>query len=515
MISSCEISYNIATSGGGLYFGDYHTSISISNTIIFENLGVYGGGVYIGFLSKGVRITDGTIISSNYASVEGGGLTVSADDILVSDSYFIGNIAGSASGIYSESINVQLDYSVFLRNIGGKSGSFGGVMLNGAVSVVINRCIFTKSAADLGGALVFKNSVGCSLINSKFEDNTNFALGGGGVMIIASTVNITNCTFLKNLATRNGGAIYISNSENISIEKCVFDKNEVETGSGSALWLEGTSANITMNHFSGNLALKGGGTLFWRATTMDEPPWVTRDNIFVDSNRALYGSTVATEATYLHPDTSNVYNITDYTEYTLPIVVHVKDFYGEVVRSEMSSFIFASVLSSVQCFKSEGYVSGGFIEPFRNGVANFSSLLAFCDPGYSMRVDMSAQVSGNFFQTSVTLSFRECVTGEYYAESICRFCEDGTYSITDPSTTSLEELGQNQVCKECPKGTKSCYGSFIELDSGHWRISEEATTILPCPFQGSCGGGAGTGNALCTDGYEGIATYVFFARCHA
>ncbi|CAN0440476.1 unnamed protein product, partial [Ectocarpus fasciculatus] len=80
----------------------------------------------------------------------------------------------------------------------------------------------------------------------------------------------------------------------------------------------------------------------------------------------------------------------------------------------------------------------------------------------------------------ITLFFRECVRGEYFGDSICIPCEDGTYSLTDPSTSDLGELGQQQVCQSCPNGASRCYGDTIDLNDGFWRVSDLATTTLSC-----------------------------------
>lgn len=82
-------------------------------------------------------------------------------------------------------------------------------------------------------------------------------------------------------------------------------------------------------------------------------------------------------------------------------------------------------------------------------------------------------------------------------------CEEGTYSLADPATTSLADLSQ-KVCLPCPDGAAGCYGDTIELDEGYWRISDIATRPLRCPLTKSCIGGTGSGDDLCANGYECI-----------
>ncbi|CAN0344236.1 unnamed protein product [Ectocarpus fasciculatus] len=122
-----------------------------------------------------------------------------------------------------------------------------------------------------------------------------------------------------------------------------------------------------------------------------------------------------------------------------------------------------------------------------------------------MRIYFTAAVPDNALQISAVFFFRACETGEYWGDRVCSPCGVGTFSVTDPSTVfSLSDLTQTDVCIECPEGSESCYGSTVIMKKGYWRISERATQTTTCPYEGSCGGGSGVGDALCTDGYEGI-----------
>jgi hypothetical protein len=141
----------------------------------------------------------------------------------------------------------------------------------------------------------------------------------------------------------------------------------------------------------------------------------------------------------------------------------------------------------------------------QDGISNFTTLYAYCDPGYSMSVNFVANTADRILiTTSVDMLFRTCKRGEYFGDSVCTPCEYGWYSLADPENIPLSELSREHVCKPCPSGAKRCYGDSIDLKEGFWRVSDAATAILSCPYgQSGCTGGVGYGDSLCREGYKG------------
>lgn len=148
------------------------------------------------------------------------------------------------------------------------------------------------------------------------------------------------------------------------------------------------------------------------------------------------------------------------------------------------------------------YLTGDFTESFLGGEAVFGTVQALCAPGYNMDL---AIVSANrdISPLILKMDFRQCLTGEYYADRECSPCRNGTYSITDPTGLLLSDIREVNVCKDCPSGVKSCYADTLVLQKGYWRVGAEAVDVLSCPMdERSCVGGAGTGEELCAQGYE-------------
>ena len=503
---------NFASFGGGVYVGDYHAGVSVHNTTFQHNVGAFGAALYITQFNYDI-VFKTAIIKDNEAFAEGGGIYVLAADITMLRSTLINNMAPGSGGIYSEAQVVHIELCVIADNsvlnlpLSSQLGLFGGAYFTAASSVMIIATEFINNSAGSGGAVGVSRCEDVFIWNCTFKNNVASYTNGGAVVALASNLNVSNCSFHNNSASNNGGAIQISGvARRINVLESVFDENVVSTGSGSAVWVSSPfNISIVGNVLLNNRALNGGGTIYWTASAMTEPAAVLTGNYFADSNEALYGSNVATDAWALSLNTANVYNITDYSKNIPPLIIYVVDYYDQVVRTESTAYLSASVLSRAKCYaKSSGYVTGGIIETVVGGMANFSSLLVYCDPGYSMLVDMTSSIDGITLQTSFKSWFRECVTGEYWSDRVCAPCEVGTYSVTDPSTIlSLSELTQQQVCQACPDGASTCYGDTVVLEEGYWRISQQATSTMSCPYEGSCGGGEGTGDALCSDGYEG------------
>lgn len=448
---------------------------------------------------------------ANIASEEGGGMFILSKDLLISQSSFINNESPNSGGIYARVTDLTIINSKFHGNMGNDDfGVSGGIFLDKILVAFIDSVDFFNNSASTGGAISLASCSNVRFSNCNFRDNIANNVDGGAIWSFGSNFDITNTFFRNNSGWRNGGAVSVSDAESARISNCSFDNNMVFTGSGSSIWISASIfAAIFDNNFYNNVALNGsGGAVYWMWATMPAPLNLTELNYFWN-NDALYGCDVATEAIKLTLNESNVYNITDYTQPVPVVIAYLHDYYGQTVQTQSSSLLAASVLSAVQCYQSVGYLTGGYVEQFRAGVASFEDLLAYCDPGYAMPIDLTTTIAGRTLTVSFVLKFRECVTGEYVGDSVCSKCPDGTFSVTNPATvSSLSELSQQNVCLKCPDGADNCNSGTVNLKDGYWRISEYAASTMSCPYVRSCIGGSGVGDDLCADGYYGIT----FAR---
>jgi predicted outer membrane repeat protein len=476
---------NTASYGGSLYFGNDHIGINISSNVVLASIAEYGAGIYFDEFSSQVSLV-GNTLANNVATKEGGAIYALASDLSMLDCYVLNNTAISGSGVYYPSDiligHVNITSSLFEGN--SASGLFGGVYVELASSVTIAASNFTGNNASFGSALGVKGS---------FD------------------VDIHACSFLDNIAIDSAGAMSIEDSNVIAIGQCSFEGNVAQAGSGSALWLSSSyDVSIQDNTFIGNLAVNGGGAVYWIISSGMNVPIGLENALsnYYENNVAMYGSNISTDVAALTLSAENTYEVTNYYSNVPPVVVYAVDYYHQIVRVDSSGVAVMSVLSTAKCYQSnDGYVTGGFIEYCDAGVFNFSALGAYCDPGFSISVNITSPYY-DAISTYFTLTFRSCVRGEYYQDSICKSCEAGTYSLTDPSTKELSDLSNSAICKPCPSGATGCYGDSIALKKGNWRISDSSSALLTCPYgDDACLGGTGSGDSLCRKGYSGKYVY--------
>jgi predicted outer membrane repeat protein len=478
-VRNCVFESNRGSSGGGLYFGSDHIGISITASVVRANTGDYGGAIYFDQLSSEVSFVE-TKFESNLATHQGGVVYSLASDIIMTGCSVSHNKADAGSGLYYPSNTgdhkVNISSCLFENNIA--SGLYGAIWVESAVSVVIASSNFSRNQASTGSAIGIK---------------------------VATVVSIEGCIFNGNLANDSAGAVYLDSGDAITVKACHFDSNVVKSGSGSAVWMTASSGvTIQNNRFIGNSAPNGSGAVFWVVSSGMRVPAGLEDTEsnqttgnYYEGNVAMYGSNLSTDAFALTLSGDNTYAVTNYDNYIPPVGVYVVDYYGQVVSTVSSGFVAASVSETAKCYENDlGYVTGGFNELVDSGLATFSSLAAYWDPGYNMTVSISSE-SNDVESPYFALAFRSCVRGEYYQDRICISCETGTYT-TDPSTKPLSELRNSDVCKACPSGSKACYGDTIVLKEGYWRISDSSTALQVCPHgKHACRGGSGSGDVLC------------------
>lgn len=500
MIDNCKASY-----GGGLYFGDEHEGICISNSIIKSCHGIDGAGIYISQFNSDIELSGSSFVL-NTASNIGGGMLSLANDMSLSACIFENNTSESAPAVYASLGDVYMFNSLVRNNYA--RGSVGGVYFGDVSSAYVEGTAFVHNwAVGSGGGFTVYTCKRVTIRNCTFEDNVSLQENGGGLVLLNSVAAIWNSSFSGNWAMVDGGTIYLDEAKGSSVSSSVFDNNGVRKGGGSAIWISASeNLTITLNVFSSNYAPLGGGTVYWKYSSgMTEPYRLMESNQFGDNNTALYGSHVATDPVYITAPNSSEFIITDYTSPMPAIELSLQDYYRQVVLTESTAVVIAVILKSTTCYESTAYVTGGSVVPMQDGISNFTTLFAYCDPGYSMPLSFVFYSDTNILKTSVDIYFRDCKRGEYFGDSICTQCEYGWYSLTDPDSTALSDLSRDEVCKPCPSGAKRCIGDTIELKEGFWRVSDAATTILSCPFgTASCSGGVGHGDLLCRQGYRGI-----------
>jgi len=294
-----------------------------------------------------------------------------------------------------------------LLNFGSPTNYGGCISVSGLQSLELYAVTIKNGEAFAGGAVYAYDVSKVDIQKSRFE--SNYATNGGGVAIFESNVVIMrNTVFLKNIAQNIGGGVLVDSSETVVIDlstissnsalsfgggltinsvdllniySSAFDMNSANLG--SAIILSGaTKSHVSNSKFSANRA-KNGGTIYWIFKSNMNSPTLT-NNSFIRNHVNYYGAIVATESCVLKPEHFS-YTITDYVNvYSLGLLVHLEDFYGQFVSSEEGVLVEATLLDDdIHCSfnYAKAKVIGGVVAVVQNGVAHFKHLGAICIPG--------------------------------------------------------------------------------------------------------------------------------------
>jgi hypothetical protein len=129
----------------------------------------------------------------------------------------------------------------------------GGVMMNNS-DAVIDHCIFAENVAvtpdnGMGGAIYGMNTTSATQItNCSFVDNVAYAEGGAIKFSGDTGANIENCDFLNNTVSYGGGAICLYGCYNTVIDKCLFAGNVTHYTNGGGVYVESYSSEIVFTN---------------------------------------------------------------------------------------------------------------------------------------------------------------------------------------------------------------------------------------------------------------------------
>jgi hypothetical protein len=164
----------------------------ISGFTIRNGYALIGGGIRCEDASPTIR---DNIITDNVAISYGGGIKCSQSNPIISNNLIIGNHAGIDAG------GLDLFWS----------------------SPIISNSIISGNSALWGGGIY---GYGADFILSNSVVATNSARWGGGICLDDSAPEISNCTFLGNIAdTLGGGLLSWSNHGTPEITNCIFWNN--------------------------------------------------------------------------------------------------------------------------------------------------------------------------------------------------------------------------------------------------------------------------------------------------
>jgi hypothetical protein len=252
--------------GGGLYI--HAASPTVTRCYFTGNWAVTGGAIFT--QDSNAEITD-CIIKSNEAST-GAGTANRGGAPTISDCEFTGNLAWfSGGGLDNVNSSPFVTGCTFSGNIcgGGLAEGRGGGMYNGSNSPVIMGCTFSSNVAigfqdytGLGGGMCNYDTSQAAIIDCAFVKNSGYQ--GGGMYNWSASPQVTDCTFVRNLAEPylydTGAGVHNDGSSPI-VTNCTFLGNgfEMANAAGGMFNENGSDPVLSNCLFAGNQGLEAGG----------------------------------------------------------------------------------------------------------------------------------------------------------------------------------------------------------------------------------------------------------------
>lgn len=212
--------YSVDLYGGGIRnVGELH----IKNCDITGNTAAYGGGIalYDGSPRLYFENTQQIKIQGNEASAGGGGLYLD-----------------------SGTVSFNNTAEILISENHASSGQGGGIFSNISIDIPDSSMVtVSKNESFNGSGIYFDSTSGTLNLSSDVNIENNTAINsGGGIYLMAGTLNIDGATLSENSAKAGGG---ISTRSSLTINKALITKNEA-TGEGGAIYSETTINSITL-----------------------------------------------------------------------------------------------------------------------------------------------------------------------------------------------------------------------------------------------------------------------------
>jgi hypothetical protein len=265
--ADCVFSNN----SGGLGAGGLHvvncTDSTITGTSFIGNR-AHLAGAQPDHASGGLSVQDSSIaisdceITANLAG-SGGGATFSGGGVVVSRCLFAKNTASggsSAGGGVTLGTGATLVDCVVTDNVSSDRG--GGIAIGGSPTLL--NCDITANSAGRGGGLSLRNTTGGLMLGCRIDGNTANYYGGGFDVEDTTLMRIENTLIAGNHAVTGGGGAHVRSNTSFELVGCEISENTAG-GVGGGIYIESNQAVATFSHCNivGNSAAspysRGGG----------------------------------------------------------------------------------------------------------------------------------------------------------------------------------------------------------------------------------------------------------------
>jgi hypothetical protein len=288
----------VSPAGGGMFVDSAEVTLRRS-TVASCHSDANGGGLHIqGSNNKIVGSLDASILN-NYASSEGGGISVENGEgnLISTISVRNNNASNGGGGIYaSKGVFLTLEKTSVFQNeapLGGgikidvsdgsahlvsdlddssilqnKASVKGGNVYIVGVTKLVNRRVSLKhfhiesGTAPLGGGVAIDNTragfENCLLKSNRASGTSSGSGIGGGIYADSSDVDFANSECKKNYASNSGGGVYMMSAANFHFSGSLIAENEAEK-SGGGIHMEGVEGLLDAGSIKENVAENGAG----------------------------------------------------------------------------------------------------------------------------------------------------------------------------------------------------------------------------------------------------------------
>lgn len=206
----------------------------------------------------------GFTISSGKAPDNGGGIFCSGSSISFTSCQFIDNLTPTANtwggAIYCD--NCSLDIAECLFD-GNRAMSGGAIWATGASSLTVTDCTFLGNIAqgEVGG-LACRNSSTAYLADCEFVANRSSYIAGAMCSSAYTSVTAIRCNFIANWAWAQSGAVVLHYSTDSFVD-CLFTQNTAGNLGGAVTCIEHAHPSFTGCTFAENSAPHGSAVYSW------------------------------------------------------------------------------------------------------------------------------------------------------------------------------------------------------------------------------------------------------------
>ena len=286
-MSNCTFDSNESATIGGCINAYARSIVSIIDCSFHNNTStIVGGAVVI------TEASSASIERSNFtvnASDKGGALFFDAtSEFTLSDSYFYRNIANEAGGAISlESHIATITNSVFEENLSFSVSA--AIYISGDSTLNITDCLFITNVAASGSCLTVSGRAVPQIRSSIFYNN--IARNNGGCMVArsSSSPKFYNCEFYNNTASSMGGVGSFSDRSSPLFQTCKFHDNSSPNEAGVLHCTDQSNITISQSNFFSNHAGSSGGVMAIGVNATG----IISDSLFENNSATSKGGAIA------------------------------------------------------------------------------------------------------------------------------------------------------------------------------------------------------------------------------